>query len=82
VSYPKQSADRQALGRVIRSIRRQRDWSQEALGLFADVQRTYVSAIERGASNPSFVVVLKLAKALGMPLSRLIAEVEALRPTD
>lgn len=46
--------------------------SQEALALGADVDRTYVSQIERGIGNPSIQVVVKLATCLGLDICDLL----------
>ncbi len=40
------------------------------------VHRTYVSQIERGIKSPTLNAILKLARGLGLPASRLIAAVE------
>jgi transcriptional regulator with XRE-family HTH domain len=40
------------------------------------MHRTYVSEIERGLRNPSFRNLFKLAKALEVPLSELVAQAE------
>ena len=55
---------RQSLARNIKELRGQRGLSQEALALSADVDRTYVSQIERGVGNPSLLVLCKLAAIL------------------
>lgn len=47
--------------------------SQEALALSADVDRTYVSQIERGISNPSIAVVCKLAQSLDVEIEDLLS---------
>lgn len=46
--------------------------SQEALALAADVDRTYVSQIERAVSNPSVSVIVKLATALAIDIEELV----------
>lgn len=46
--------------------------SQEALSLNADVDRTYVSQIERGIKNPSLLVLSSLADALEKDVSELL----------
>ena len=50
--------------------------SQEELGVRAGVHRTYISQIERGIQSPTLSVMLKLARALGMPAAKLVAAVE------
>jgi transcriptional regulator with XRE-family HTH domain len=48
--------------------------TQEALAKRAKVSRSYLAAIEPGHKrNPSLVVLQKLAKALGMPVAKLLA---------
>lgn len=38
--------------------------SQEALALAAEVDRTYVSQIERGIGNPSLLILCRIAAVL------------------
>ncbi|HEU4905564.1 MAG TPA: helix-turn-helix transcriptional regulator [Solirubrobacterales bacterium] len=66
-----------ALGEAIRTRRGEIDGlSQEGLADLAGMHRTYVSEIERGLRNPSFRNLFKLATALEVPLSDLIAQAE------
>jgi transcriptional regulator with XRE-family HTH domain len=66
-----------ALGEAIRTRRGEIDGlSQEGLADLAGMHRTYVSEIERGLRNPSFRNLFKLAKALEVPLSELVAQAE------
>ncbi len=60
------------LARNLRLARKRAGLSQEALALNADVDRTYVSQIERGVGNPSVRVVTKLSQCLGIDLSELM----------
>ena len=46
--------------------------SQEALALMADVDRTFVSQIERGIGNPSLLIMTRLAAALDVELHQLL----------
>lgn len=48
--------------------------SQEALALSADVDRTYVSQIERGVGNPSLLVLCKLGTVLGTDVAQLLGK--------
>lgn len=62
------------LARNLRRLREQKGWSQEKFAFEANIHRTYVSDIERGARNPTIVVVEKLAVPLGVTVSELLAE--------
>jgi transcriptional regulator with XRE-family HTH domain len=64
----------QRLGRNLKRLRHSKGWSQEKFAFEADVHRTYVSDLERGARNPSITLVEKLAKALGVSASDLLAD--------
>ena len=63
---------RARLGTNVRRLRLAKGWSQEAYADEADIHRTYVSDIERGARNPTITVVEKLAKSLGVTASALL----------
>lgn len=65
-----------ALGRALRDLREHRGLSQEALGHEAGLDRTYVSGIERGERNPGFETLIKLAVALDIQPSELLAAAE------
>jgi transcriptional regulator with XRE-family HTH domain len=66
------SQDHLALGRALREFRARRGLSQESFGSRAGMHRNYVGAIERGEINPTFKILLKLARGLDAPLSDLI----------
>ena len=65
-----------ALGRAIREFRGARHISQEELGLRSGLHRTYVGGIERGERNPSFTNITRLAEALDVAPSELLAAAE------
>lgn len=48
----------------IKQARKEAGISQESLALAADVDRTYVSQLERGIANPSLLILCRLAQAL------------------
>jgi len=48
--------------------------SQEELAFEAEIDRTYVSQIERATINPSLLVLCKLAEALRSDLITLVEE--------
>ena len=62
------------LARNLRRLREQKGWSQEKFAFEANIHRTYVSDIERGARNPTIVVVEKLAAPLGVTAAELLAD--------
>lgn len=73
------SATHVAYGRAIRELRAERGISQERLAHIADLDRTYVSGIERGERNPSLANILKLAEALDVNVSELALRAEAMQ---
>ena len=65
-------------GQVLREQRISRELSQEELALAADVDRTFVSQMERGIRQPTITTLMKLAGALGIQPSTLIVRMEKL----
>lgn len=61
----------------MRRLRRSKGWSQEEFAHEADLHRTYVSDLERGARNPTITVVDKLAVALDVKVGALLDSHEA-----
>ena len=61
-----------ALGFALKRLRESKRLTQEALAEKADLDRTYLSDIERGARNPGIKNVARLAKALGVTTSQLL----------
>ena len=60
---------RSELANEIKQSRRRLGLSQEALALQAEVDRTYVSQLERGIANPSILILHRISTVLGMDLS-------------
>jgi transcriptional regulator with XRE-family HTH domain len=50
--------------------------SQEELAENAGLHRTYISQIERGLKSPTLIVFIKLAHALNLKASDLVAAIE------
>jgi len=63
-------------GAALRRVRLAAGMSQEKLGLEAGVQRNFISLIETGQNQPTISTIAKLARALGMRASELVAEAE------
>ena len=55
---------RQVLAENVKAARKELQLSQEALALDAEIDRTYISGIERGRRNPSLTLIAKLAERL------------------
>jgi transcriptional regulator with XRE-family HTH domain len=53
------------LGRNVKRFRLQKKLTQEQLAFEAEIDLTYVGGIERGKRNPSLLVMVRIAKALG-----------------
>lgn len=60
------------VGVRLRKERTAKGWSQEQLALAAEMDRSYVSGLERGEFNVSLVALAKLASALGVRVGVLI----------
>lgn len=63
-------------GAALRAARQAAGMTQEQLGLEAGVQRNFISLIELGQNQPTIGTVAKLARALGMKASELVALAE------
>ena len=71
-----------ALGQVVRAERLKLGWSQEELCEKADLDRTYLSGVERGVRSPNLRTILRVAAALNMRLSRLVLAAESKREPE
>ena len=63
---------RQVLALNLKALRRARGMSQEELAYRAEVDRTYVSALERSVYAASVDVVDRLARVLGVEAADLL----------
>ena len=64
------------LGERVRKLRTSRGLSQEVLAARADLDRTYISGIERGVRNVSLRNLHSIALALDLTLSELFHGIE------
>jgi transcriptional regulator with XRE-family HTH domain len=61
------------LGQTLRSLREDRGVTQVQLAKRAKVTQAYVAQLELGGKkNPSFAILKRLAKALGVPVTNLV----------
>lgn len=61
------------LARNLKRLRSEKGWSQEDLAASTGLDRTYISGIERKVRNPTIEILERLAKALKVGASDLIA---------
>lgn len=64
------------VGKVIQKCREQRKLSQELVSGLAGIGRTHLSAIERGERKPTLETFYRIADALNMKPSQLMASIE------
>ncbi|MFT7773077.1 helix-turn-helix domain-containing protein [Roseateles sp.] len=64
-------------GRVLRRLRKQAGLTQEQLGFEAEVERNYISMLERGKRQPTLTTLVMLSRPLKCKASHLVALVEA-----
>jgi len=62
-----------ALGSEVRRFRKELGLSQEKLGHLSDLDRTYISSLERGLRNVSLLNIVKISKALHTTPSTLLS---------
>ena len=65
---------RAILARNVGRLRRQQGLTQEELAFEAKIDLTYMGGIERGKRNPSLLVMVRIAKALSVPLPKLLSD--------
>ena len=58
-------------GQCLQNARTKRGLSQEKLAEAANLDRTYISLLERGKRNPSLLCIASLSRALDISLSEL-----------
>ena len=65
-----------ALGNLIKKHRINLGISQEELGFRSNLDRTYISGIERGIRNPSLTALVSLAQGLNITTGELLTNLE------
>jgi transcriptional regulator with XRE-family HTH domain len=71
-----------AFGKVLRVVRKEVGMTQEELGHAAEIDRTFVSLMERGERQPTVRVLFRLAAALKLEPVRLIQLTQELVEQD
>lgn len=65
-----------SLGTSLKKLRIAADKSQEQLAVDAEIDRTFISAIERGVANPTVLSLASICIALDTTLSTLFGSVQ------
>jgi XRE family transcriptional regulator, aerobic/anaerobic benzoate catabolism transcriptional regulator len=62
------------LGERVRTLRNQRGMTRKALAQHADVSERYLAQLEVGKGNCSIVLLRRIARAIGLPVTQLVQE--------
>ena len=68
--------DNFAVGKAIRDLRKEKGISQDVLSGFAGIARTHLTMIENGTKQANFETLWKIALALDIRTSELVARIE------
>lgn len=60
------------LAKNVRKLRKNIGLSQEELAFECNIDRTYISKVERGIANPSLLILFRLSVVLGVEIKDLI----------
>jgi len=63
------------IGKRIAAIRKRKNITQDHLSFIADMDRTYLTRLERGHANPSVKMLHKIARKLKIKISSLLKDV-------
>lgn len=63
-------------GQVLKNVRKEQKVSQEELAFRSNLDRTYISMLERGIHQPTLNSLLAIAAALDMKAAELVGLVE------
>lgn len=64
------------LGRKLKMYRLSNNLSQEKFAELTGLDRTYISSLERGLRNPSFLIIKKISFVLKISPNELFMEIE------
>jgi transcriptional regulator with XRE-family HTH domain len=71
---PEKAAALKGLGRRVRELRLADGLTQESLATAAGMHWTFIGQIERGERNATYWSILRVARGLGVPPSRLVQD--------
>jgi transcriptional regulator with XRE-family HTH domain len=76
---PPRNDDLAALGKAVEQLRKERGDTQEGVGSAEFTDHKLAGKIERGHRNPSYITLVRLAKALGTTPGRLVSLADRFR---
>lgn len=68
----------EAFGKILRETRNKHNISQEKLALIGELDRTFISLLERGLRQPSLTTIFQIAEALEEQPDLMIRRVKEL----
>ncbi|MDR4517954.1 MAG: helix-turn-helix domain-containing protein [Nitrosomonas sp.] len=66
----------QQFGKVLRELRNRAGLSQEQLGLECNLDRTFISLLERGLRQPTLTTLFVLAQKLNVSPAEIVKRIE------
>jgi transcriptional regulator with XRE-family HTH domain len=66
------SEESKKLGQNLKRIRMKKGISQNAIAKTLDIDRSFITNIEGGKTNPTLATIAKLAKAIGVSVGELM----------
>jgi transcriptional regulator with XRE-family HTH domain len=70
------SGPERAFGEALRQVRKSRGMSQMGLFMESGIDRTYISAVERGIQSPTIRMIVRFANCLKVRPSELVRRME------
>jgi len=70
------------LGRAVKEIRARQGLTQEQVASASGLHPTYVSDIERGARNPSWEAMTRLARGMGVAIHEIARAYDDAEPSS
>ena len=64
-----------SIGERIFFERKRKHISQEKLSFLSDIDRTYLSRIEKGKANPSMKIIRKISRGLKIKVNKIVKDV-------
>lgn len=64
------------IAKIIKGLRLKKKMNQEDLAFACGVDRSYISLLERGVTEPSLTKIFDISKALGVSASQFVRMIE------